>query len=232
MKRFLERLARHKRLLVALAVAIGLCLGWTLLYNREAEVVAFILVNRPQHVIRPSVDEHFEFGEFVEIQRQLISSPFVVLRALRSKPGLPSQIQALPNPVEYVSDHIETSLISPKLIEVRLTGRKATAEERVKLLDAIVGAYIKEYQSSEITRKHALLEQLVREKDRIENELRRATRQLAEVVNDDVESTMLRTMIEAKKPLFFQIVSRIAEIQANSSTECIQLASPATIRDP
>ena len=118
----------------------------------SVQVEAYLHVRRkPVPLIGPNSDLETdrEYEMYKQTQANLIKSPFVMNVALR-KPGITSlsMLRARENPVEWLTEEI-SCMESPEsqLIKVSMTGK--VQGEVIKLVDAVVEAYMEEFVAEE-----------------------------------------------------------------------------------
>lgn len=255
MKTFRKRLASVV-LLVVTAAAVGL---FYVGGRKSPDAVAVLQINHPQYTLPPTFPETFDFDEFVETQRQLLSSRAIMSHAVNQVARtLPALIKDNADPVSFLADRVTTSMISRSLLEVRMTGDEFTAAERVKLLEAVIDAYLTSQKDIQGKERLRLVKLLTEERDRLQNELIQELENLKDVeqrtifpetdpsrtVIDDADGsrTEIRTRklpslelskkeVELRSSLYDGIVSRILELEVNSGAPtCVSVLDAPAIR--
>lgn len=227
MKMFRERLTVRVLLAMTISVVSLGYLGWRLFNHKSVEVVAVIQFHRPQHVLQPSVPEDFDLDEFIEEQKQLISLRAVLSKAVESTMRTtPALFEAETDPVVSLAEHLETEMISRRLMEVRLTGNAWTPEERVKLLQSVIDAYLVSHKDIEAVRLQHLMSILKEERQQREEILVQQHEALEKFENEKPTDAALhkrelafgRQELEASSAVYARLVSRIEELQVNGNS--------------
>ncbi len=233
MKMLRERLTRRVcfALLALTLGAVGVSyFVWSTFIRKREEVFVHIKLERPRYLVPPSFPDHFDLDEFVGLQRQLVASPLVVVRALRSSQlPLPARLKELANPVDYLVERIETSMVSPAVMEVRLAGDDLTAQERVALLDALINAYVEEQRSYE--KRPELIERLKAQENILDEKMRRLLDEQVKTEGEkSIEWAVRKPEFEVTADIYRKVVTRILELEINRNVQCVTLLENAMIR--
>lgn len=232
---------------VLLVIAIG-TVGRYYFNAERDEVYAVFEFRRPEYFIQPTVPDHFDFEEFVQTQRQLFLSRNVLSKAVGKLVASSPLLRDKADPINYVAEHVEASMISPRLMEVRVTGGEFTTKERIELLEAVNDTYLIRQHDVESEQRSHLMSRLKNERQRLEGllgeqfrSLERLNQSVVSAFTDlarkavdgaeasepiivtknntlETELEFARRETEVMSAIYGKIVSRIDELQLNSGS--------------
>lgn len=203
--------------------------------NESVDVVAVIQFRPPQYIVPPTFPEHFDFDEFVEEQRQLVSSRRVMPKAVASMMKTsPDLFKDKADPVAFLAEHLETSMISKRLMQVRMIGDDVSSEERLKLLEAVIESYLTYHNDRQGGRFLSLIRLLESERDSRKELLRHQHEKLKQAGDDtSIDAELRRRELDISISMYEKILTRIEELQVNAAApSSIVLVDYAQIRKP
>lgn len=247
MKTFRERLSGHCLLVLTIAIVGAWCCdvargqagdatsptpNVTPLpkANESVDVVAVIQMNSPNYIVPPTFREPFDLDEFIEEQRQLVSSRRVLSNAVASTmKTLPDMFRDKADPVAFLAEHMDTSMISKRLMQVRMIGDDVSSEERLKLLEAVIESYLTFHKDRQGGDCLSLIRLLESERDRRKELLRHQHEKLKQAGDDNsIDAELRRRELDISIAIYEKIVTRIEELRINSEAP----SSILVVHDP